>query len=102
VKLCPSIPSSVAAYKLVRPDASAVPEVLFTWAGRAVLIGIGLAVAQRKDAVSTGHLVRDSLFAAAALEGFLLAYANSRTRAFQRGELVSEETESPCAATRKP
>lgn len=91
MKLCPSIPSSVAAYKLVEPDVSAVPDVILTWAGRAVLIGIGLAIAQRKDAPPSEHLVRDSLFAAAALEGFLLFYANRRTRAHERAEALGDE-----------
>lgn len=82
-KLCPSIPSSVAAYRLVEPNPAALPDVLLTWAGRAMLIAAGLALAQRNDP-PTGHLVRDSLFAAAALEGFLLLYANHRTREFER------------------
>ena len=93
-KLCPSIPSSVAAYRLVEPDPSAVPDVLLTWAGRAALIGIGLALAQRNDKISSGHLVRDSLFAAAALEGFLLFYANHRTREFERIAAAAEG--APC------
>lgn len=91
-RICASIPSSRAAFDLVSPDAAAIPAVIGTWLGRAVLIGTGLALARSGDGEGCEHIVRDSLYAAVALEGFLLVYAYHRTHGDGREEAIAEHT----------
>jgi hypothetical protein len=90
-RICASIPSSRAAFDLVSPDAAAIPAVLATWLGRAALIGTGLVIARHGDGPNAHkHVVRDSLYAAVALEGFLLLYAYHRTHGEGRADALRE------------
>lgn len=90
-RICASIPSSRAAFDLVSPDAGAIPAVIATWLGRAALIGTGLVLARQGDGKGAcKHLVRDSLYAAVALEGFLLVYAYHRTHGEGREDAMRE------------
>lgn len=73
-----TLPSAEAAYALVSPDATAIPAVLCTLAGRAALIAIGLRLVRKGNR----FLFRDAVGAALALEVFLIVYAGRRTLAF--------------------
>lgn len=95
-RICPGIPSSRAAFDLVSPDAEALPAVIATWLGRAVLIGVGLSVARSADRPGAlRHVVRDSLAGALALEGFLLVYAYHRTHGDGRAQAMLEHDLQP-------
>lgn len=65
-------PSSRSAARLLEGEPEAVADVLAHLVGRAVLIGVGLAVAGERDA-----LVRNSIAASAAIEVALLVYQAS-------------------------
>jgi hypothetical protein len=66
---CDTLPSAGSAAALVRGEPQALPKVLLHTAGRAVLIGIGLAIVGERE-----HLMRNALAGALAVEAFVLAY----------------------------
>ena len=69
-RTCAALPSGQAAYDLVSGDWSAIVPVIGTYAARAALVGVGMAVAGERK-----HLVRNALAGAAAIEGFVLVWA---------------------------
>jgi len=72
-QFCDSVPSAESTGALIRGEKNALPRVLIHTAGRAALIGVGLAIAGERE-----HLVRNSLAGAIALEAFLLVYCAAR------------------------
>lgn len=73
-----TLPSGVAACRLIEGDAAAVPSVLGWTAVRAIAIAAGLyAVGARK------HLVRNSVAASVAVEVLVLGHVALRRRAAQ-------------------
>lgn len=61
-----------------------------------MLIGTGLVVARSGDGKGAcKHVVRDSLYGALALEGFLLLYAYHRTHGAGRAEAMAEHAPPP-------
>jgi hypothetical protein len=73
--LCPSLPSSECAYKLVQGDWSQLPACVLTTAGRAVLIGAGMALLGERQ-----NLVRNAIGGALGIEAFVLAFAYWKTK----------------------
>ncbi len=67
--VCDTVPSAQSSAALVRGEKNALPLVLIHTAGRAALIGIGLAVVGEKHG-----LVKKAVAGAIAIEVFLLSY----------------------------
>ena len=68
------LPSGEHAAELIRaPSSAAVVNVAGDFLGRAALVGVGLYLAGGKRP----HLVRDALFASAAIEVFVLGFTAS-------------------------
>lgn len=73
--ICPSLPSSAAAYDLVQGKPGALVHVLATTLGRVFLIGVGMALlGERKN------LARNALGGALGIEAFVLAFAAWKCR----------------------
>lgn len=68
-EVCDTLPSAQSAAALVRGEVKALPTVLLHTAGRAALIGIGLAVIGERK-----HIVRNAVAGAVAVEVFVLGY----------------------------
>lgn len=64
------LPSGESAARLVRGDLDALPLAALHTLGRASLIGAGLAIAGLRE-----NLVKYSLSAAVAIEGFVLLWS---------------------------
>lgn len=76
--LCPSLPSAEVAYELVQEGPRALPGVLGTVSFRTMLIGAGIGLASRGQ--DRPHLFRDAVFAALAVEAFVVGWAYYQTR----------------------
>lgn len=74
--MCPTLPSADTAYRLIRGDGSAVPNLLRDLLGRAALIGVGVAIAggSKKEALRYG------VAGALSIEAFVLTYAAVRVQ----------------------
>lgn len=70
------LPSASSAEALVRGEPGALPRVLVHSAGRALLVGLGLALVgfRGKD------LVKGAVGGSLAIEGFVLAYALAKEK----------------------
>ena len=65
-------PSSRSAARLARGDVDAIGDAVLHLAGRAFIVGVGLAVAGERE-----HIVRNAIAAACAIEVALIAYQAS-------------------------
>jgi len=77
--VCPALPSSTTAYRVVAGDTSALWLLLRDAAGRAGLVGVGAYAA----GVRGENLWRASIGGALGIEAFVLAYAYWQTRRAQ-------------------
>lgn len=69
--VCPTLPSSTAAYRMIAGDEHALGSVVLSTAGRAALVGAGAWVA----GVRGRQLWRAALGGAIGIEVFVLLYA---------------------------
>lgn len=77
--ICATLPSADTAYRLIRGDASALPNLLRDLLGRAALIGVGVALAGG----SKKEVVRYGIAGALSIEAFVLSYAGYRVHRSQ-------------------
>lgn len=91
--MCPTLPSADTAYRLIRGDGSAVPNLLRDLLGRAALIGVGVALSggSQKEAIRCG------IAGALSIEAFVLTYA--AVRVHQQKSALPEPATAPAALT---
>jgi hypothetical protein len=91
--MCPTIPSADTAYRLMRGDGSAVPNLIRDMVGRAALVGIGVALAGG----SRDEAIRYGIAGALSIEAFVLAYA--AVRVFGQKAEPAAQSSSQATAT---
>lgn len=74
--MCPTLPSADTAYRLLRGDSSAWPNLLRDLLGRAALIGVGVKVVGG----SWNDAARYGAAGALSIEAFVLSYAAMKIR----------------------
>jgi hypothetical protein len=67
--VCASMPSATAARDFMLGVSGSIPHLLFSYAGRAAIVAMGMYVAGKRN-----HLARDAAVGAAVIELALLAY----------------------------
>lgn len=72
---CDTLPSAQSAAALVRGEPGSFLRVLGHTGGRALLIGVGLAVVGERE-----HLLKYSIAGALGIEAFVLAYTYYQQR----------------------